>query len=353
MSANCDKDGPAGAFQERARQVSLRPPDLPGPGPALAPAPVKYPALQELAARRQEIKDAFSKLQLELCELKRETAAGLPPPTPSAVERAPAVLVEAGKYVPAAPDAPGLLEEEPAGTRRGRYAAWAAVAVAVLAAFALSVWLLNTGQDSVITLPPASASGLCADGKAGSVFFIDPMRQLLISVSLGDKRVKAMQSFHSPGMKALACDGQEFWSSDGKNIYSHAPLSGHPVKASYKAAGALRSLCLDEGTLWAVSEAGKLYAYRDGVLKVTFDVPGPRGSLSCVSEGRLWVLDPEKGRLAVFDAAQGMRKLAETNVKSALPKGRLAGMAVAGKAIWVITQNPAELAFIGTENMKF
>lgn len=351
----------AAKFASLASTVKLRTPAPPAaPREVPAEAPRKYPVLQELAAERQAVKDAFSKLQIDLLEIKHRAAAKPPsggaaepagrPSQPAGADEVKAPATGPVKKLPvpqektaAAPHLPG-----PAVLKYVVPASLGAACVVVL-----GVFLFLSGRDDVsFSLPPAAAAGLCLDKKADNVYFIDPLRQLLIAVSNGEKRVKSLHSFQSPGLKALACDGDAFWSSDGKNIYSHVPSGSYAVTGSYKTPRGVRSLCLDGGKLWAVSGDGKLLGYRAGQAAETdavYELPAPVSAAVTVSDGKLWALDPDTGVLRIFSISGGIKKVAETNIKSFLPRGRLAGIASAGGFVWVMAANPAELVRVSVK----
>lgn len=352
----------AAKFASLASGIKLRTPNLPAAAPELPPAgPLKYPVLQELAAERQAVKDAFSKLQIELREIKHRAGAEVPAGGRAETEKLPRQPVEAGAVkpkaappVPAVPVTPAGAASAPVspGSAAPKYAVPAALAAVCAAVLGLGLFLSR--DNASFTLPPAAAAGICLDKKAENVFFVDPLRQLLISVSAAEKRVKSMHSFQAPGLKALACDGDAFWSSDGKNIYSHASSGAYAVTGSYKAPRALRSLCLDGGKLWAASEDGKLLGYRAGQAAATdavYDIPAPLSSVVTVSDGKLWALDPETGVLRIFSVSGGIKKVAETNIKSMLPRGRLAGIGASGGFVWLLTANPAELSRVSVKEM--
>lgn len=358
--------GPAEKFQALADKIRLRKPVLPGSPPAPPPpAPHKYPLLQELAAERQEARDAFSKLQLSLLEIRNRPRPEIPaeepgdagekPPEqaarkPEAPSRAPAAVAPASSHGAAALPADGPpTVPSPSRAAGIRYAVLSAAA-------ALGIfWFMTADNGSTIALPPASAAGLCLDKGGEHIFFVDPLRQLLITVATGEKRVRSVQSFQLPGLTAVACDGAAFWSSDGGSIYSHANSPGYPATEAYKPSGGIRSLSLDGGKLWAAADDGKLTAFQPGAPKAAgavYNIPGARTDLAAVADGKLWTLDPYTGVLRAFSIAEGMKPLAEKNIKSRLPRGPLAGIAVSGGTMWMITAGPAELVRVTVKDLK-
>ncbi|MDD5210255.1 MAG: hypothetical protein PHV36_12765 [Elusimicrobiales bacterium] len=339
--------------------VKLRPPALPR---VLADLPGKearkYPVLQELAAARQDIQDEFSKRQLELLDIKsriEEDIAAVSKSRPA--QPAPELFKEpAAAGVPA--ERAAQPESEPElqpGPGPRRFPAWFIAAAAVCAAV-FGLYKYYAGLDKFsLQLPFSSAVGLCLDPEGGRVFLVDPQRQVLLTVVIAENRIKAMQSFPSEGLKALAFDGSSFWSSDGDVIRRHGPAGGYAALSAYKPWQKVSFLCWDGNHLWAASSAGELTRYIAGqALKPEdiFSMPKTETVGISISGEKLWLLDPESGKLSSYRLGLKPEPLNSADVKALLPRGAVTGFAINGEYLWVLTAAPAELSRINLKNVK-
>lgn len=360
--------------------IKLRRPELPQvPGELPENLARKYPVFQELAAARQEIQDEFSKWQVGFEDVKTRLGDDLAPvpksgpaKTPEqAGARSPAEHRDAAKP-PAAQAAPGSRSAQntsgqdvssplplpgdvaDAGSRP--FPSFVFLAAAVCAAAFGFFRFFGGSAESPITLPPTRAAGLCLDRDGKHVFFADPQRQLLFSVSVPEKRVKSMQSFPAQGLKGLAFDGTSFWSTDGTSIFRHGLAGSYAVLGVNKAGPEISSLCWDGKNLWAASAGGKLTRYAAGdalVQEAVYPLPEGRTAGISVSDGKLWLLDPESGKLSAYKLGVKPEFLDAADIKSKLPAGAISGFSVSGDHLWVITAEPAELARINLRSMKF
>jgi len=346
-------------YADRIAGVKLRP--LAPTGAVAAPAAEparKYEALQELAAERQETLDLFSDLQLELLELKNRAGAEPPAAVPQALSAGAAEAAEPPAITRSMPRPAGIPPARPAapqsGGSRSRLTLLLAAAAACVGVLSLFI-LFGSGDEDSFSLPPSSAAGLCLSGGADSLYFVDPQRQLLITVSIAERRVRAMHSFAGEKAKGLAFDGERFWSTDGRNIYRHAASAGYPVLDVYSAGRPVHAICWDGGSLWAAADDGKLVNYggfEKQSRETVYNMPAGGAAGIYVDEGKLWLLDPGTGLLRAYLLDGGMKKTVQVSIKSMLPKGRLAGFAVSGGYVWVITDSPAELRRIKLEEPK-
>lgn len=340
--------------------VKLCPPVLPRvPADLPGKEARKYPVLQELAAARQDIKDEFSKRQLELQDIKsrvEEDIAAVSKSRPA--QQSPELIKE-----PAAVRAPAERQPKPKpeperapGAGQRRFSAWLIAAAAVCAA-AFGLYKYYAGLDKFsLQLPFSSAVGLCLDAEGRRVFLVDPQRQVLLTVVIAENRIKAMQSFPSEGLKALAFDGSSFWSSDGDVIRRHGPAGGYAALSVYKPWQKVSFLCWDEKHLWAASSAGELTRYLAGQdLKPEdiFSMPKTETAGIFISGEKLWLLDPESGKLSSYRLGLKPELLNSADIKALLPRGAVTGFSVNGEYLWVLTAAPAELSRINLKNVKF
>jgi len=361
--------------------IKLRRPELPQvSGEPPENTARKYPVFQELAAAKQEIQDEFSKWQVEFEDVKSRLGDDIaavskngPAKTPEqAAARSPAAH-RAAEKPPADQAAPGSRSaqnttgqydsssmppppEEGAAAGSRSFPAFIVLAAAVCAAAFGFFRFFGGSAESPISLPPTRAAGLCLDRDSKHVFFADPQRQLLFTVSVPEKRVKSMQSFPAQGLKGLAFDGTSYWSTDGTSIFRHGLTGNYAVLAVHKAGPGVSSICWDGENLWAASAGGKLICYSAGEPLAQEDVyPMPDGRTAgiSVSDGKLWLLDPESGRLSAYKLGIKPELLNAAEIKSLLPDGVISGFSVAGDQLWVITAEPAELAHINLKSMKF
>lgn len=344
------------AAAARLADVKLRAPALPEVPEAVQPeAGRKYPVFQELAAMGQEIQDEFSRGQLELADIKvrleaeflslsggtsavkpaaADEQAGLI--TPGAEQAAPTAVkgeirVTAAAAVPAAGPRPRLLP--------------ALVLAGVLCAAAALFFNFYGGPVSVFPLPPTRAAGLCLDPEGRRVFFADPQRQLLFTVSAADGRVASVQSFPAAGLKALAYDGSVFWSSDGKALARHGQAGGYAALGTYTGGGGAL-LGWDGGKLWAAGADGKLVSYAAGdppVRDGEYPMPAGRAAGMSVADGKLRLFFPESGKIVVYKIGSRPELLEELDLKRLLPAGEAAGFAMSGGQAWFVTETPPQL----------
>lgn len=347
--------------------VKLRPPALPQvPVELPGNAARRYPVLQELSAARQDIHDEFSKMQLDLSEIRsrvEEDQAAITkgaPVKPRETIAAGPVEEPVAARAPAAPQPPAKpVEPEPAlrsaaGFRLSPERMFFAAAVCA-AAFGLFRFYGGAPAAS-FALPPTRAAGLCTDRDGAHVYFADPQRQLLFTFSVREERIRAMQSFPSQGLKGLAFDGTSFWSSDGSAIYRHGTAGNYAVLDVYKAGPEVSSISWDGKHLWAVSAGGKLTRYLAGetlAQEGVYRMPEGRTAGISISDGKLWLLDPESGRLSAYKPGVKPELLSAADIKSLLPSGAVSGFSVAGDHLWVITEDPSVLARIDLKVIKF
>lgn len=347
--------------------VKLSPPALPQlPVELPGNAARSYPVLQELAAARQDIHDEFSKRQLDLGEIRsrvEEDLAAIPknapvkPPETIATEPAKepvAARFPAAPRSPAKPAEPEPALKPPAGPRLFPARVFFAAAVCA-AAFGLFRFYQGT-PVTIFSLPPTRAAGLCTDQDGSHVYFADPQRQLLFTVSVLEKRVKSMQSFPSQGLKSLAFDGASFWSSDGTSVYRHGTTGNYAVLGVYKTGAEVLFISWDGKNLWAALSGGKLARYSAGESLVqdgVYPMPGGRTAGISVSGGKLWLLDPVSGKLSSHKPGVKTELLSSADVKSLLPRGDISGFCVAGDHAWVISGDQSQLVRIDLKLVKF
>lgn len=360
--------------------VKLRRPELPQvPGELPENLARKYPVFQELAAARQEIQDEFSKWQVGFEDVKNrigdESAAVSkdgPGKTPEQAATGSLAAHRAAAEPPAAQAAPGPrsaqnttgqdstsqlpLPGDRAAAGSRPFTSYIFLAAAVCAAAFGSFRFFGGFAESPISLPPTRAAGLCLDRDSRHIFFADPQRQLLFTVSVTEKRVKSMQSFPAQGLKGLAFDGTSFWSTDGTSIFRHGLAGSYAVLGVNKAGPEVSSLSWDGENLWAASAGGRLtcYSARESLTQeAVYPLPDGRTAGISVSDGKLWLLDPESGKLSAYKLGVKPELLNEADIKSLLPVGAISGFSVAGEHLWVITAEPAELAPINLKSLKF
>jgi len=230
-------------------------------------------------------------------------------------------------------------------------------AVAAVCAAAFGLFLLYGGSpEPAFPLPPTRAAGLCLDRSGEHIFFADPQRQLLFTVSVAEKRVKSMQSFPSQGLKGLAFDGTVFWSADESSIYRHGLTGNYAVLGVYPAGPDVYSISSDGKNLWAASTGAGLTRYLAGeslAQEAVYSMPpGPTAGIS-VSDGKLWLLDPGSGKLSAYMLGAEPELLKTAGIKKLLPPGKITGFSVAGDQLWVIAEDPAQLQHIQLKNVKF
>lgn len=347
--------------------IKLGPPALPQvPVELPGNAARRYPVLQELAAARQDIHDEFSKRRLDLGEIRSRVEEGLadiPKNTP--VKPPEMIAAEAVKKILAAGAAAASRsaaksgEPEPArkpsAGLRLSHARVLFTAAVCAAAFGLFRYY-GSAPVTRFALPPTRAAGLCTDQDGSHVYFADPQRQLLLTVSVREKRVKAMQSFPSHGLKSLAFDGASFWSSDGTSVYRHGATGNYAVLGVYKTGVEVLFISWDGKDLWAALSGGKLARYSAGGALVqdgVYPMPGGRTAGISVSGGKLWLLDPVSGKLSSHKPGVKTELLSSADIKSLLPRGDISGFCVAGDHAWVISGDQSQLVRINLKLVKF
>jgi len=165
-----------------------------------------------------------------------------------------------------------------------------------------------------------------------------------------------MQSFPSQGLKGLVFDGASFWSSDGTSISRHGTAGNYAVLGVYKAGSGVFSISWDGKNLWAASAGGELTRYSAAgslVQEVVYPMPEGRTAGISVSGGKLWLLDPESGRLSAYKPGVKPELLTSANIRSLLPGGEVSGFSVHGDHAWVISGNPSGLVRIDLKLVKF
>lgn len=379
---------PRGKYHAILDLIKLRRPELPQGSPELPDnTGRKYPVFQELKAAKQEIQDEFSKMQLELADIKarldgdigavsggpprpREAASAVPAkePVPTGLASAPQAAAQSPVPEPAGGSRHmGDRAEQDSSFPMPSPGGWLAAvpmlsparifAAAAICAAAVGLFLVYGGEaESFFALPPTRAAGLCLDRSGEHVFFADPQRQLLFTVSVPEKRVKSMQSFPSQGLKGLAFDGTVFWSSDGTSIYRHGQTGNYAVLGVYAAGPEVYSISWDGKNLWSASAGAGLTRYSAGealVQEAVYPMPaGPTAGIS-VSDGKLWLLDPGSGNLSAYLFGAEPELLKAAGIKRLLPRGGISGFSVAGDILWVVAEDPAELTRINLKNIKF
>ena len=346
--------------------------------PAQAAAPRKYPLFQELSALRQEIRDDFSKAQLDLRDMSARLGGGAPQSAPGsrpeepaeepaarpapvraevkyAAEPAPPKRYPAPekKNIPAAAPSPA----ESAGFKKaGAALAAAAVIAAAVFLFNRSV---NLGAVTIFALPNTRAAGLCLSAASDRLFFADPQRQLLFTLSGADGQVKSVQSFPAEGLKALAYDGAFFWSANGRSLFRHALGAHYAVEKTFDEAGrGTYSLYWDGKYLWTGGEpGGKLSRYLPadmGTPDWVFSMPPVDSAGIAVEDGFLWSLDPSTKKLGVYRLAPTLELVREANLSKLLGgKAAVSGFTMDKERVWVITEGPPELRLLLRKAIKF
>ena len=124
----------------------------------------------------------------------------------------------------------------------------------------------------------------------------------------------------------------------------------------YKAGPEISSLSWDGKNLWAASAGGKLTVYSAGealAQETVYPLPDGRTAGISVSDGKLWLLDPESGKLSAYKPGVKPELINAADIKSLLPGGAISGFSIAGDHLWIITEEPAELARINLRSLKF
>ena len=334
-------------------EIKLRAPVLPAPRGTQEETGRKYPVFQELAGMGQEIQDEFSRGQLELADIRGRLEGELMALAGAApeVNPAPAAVPPEQAARPPEPDVrplPGMqpaVQAGPAPGRRSRLLPALALAVVICAAAGI-FFRSRGGPVSVFPLPPTKVEGLCLDPEGRRVFFTDPQRQLLFTVSAAEGRVDSVQSFPAAGLKALAYDGSNFWSSDGAVLARHGQAANYAVLAASKAAAAIAFLSWDGQALWAAGPGGELLRYSAAVPPLPgadYPMPGGRIDGISVSDGKLWVFDRENGKLSCYKIGTRPELLTESDLKRWLPAGAVTGFALGGNYAWLAAENPPQL----------
>jgi len=350
--------GQAG-YAARLGAFALKRPQLP-PVPPAPPEGRKYTLFQELTALRQEIQDAFSSCQLELADMKGridpdvKPGPSLPPPRapePAApAQTAPAAPEQA--QVPA-PDPEYSDENGPEPAARSTLVPVAAAVLLLAVAAVFSVYRHYTGALwAAFPLPGAHAVGLCADPSGGALYFADPERQLLFSVSNDRGQVLWVKGFPAAGLRSLAFDGSGFWSSDGKALYRHEAAAGYEAVKKYQTDGSADFLCWDGAALYGLSSEGAFTVFSGGRSAEIGRLGLRPAAVSC-GEGRLWLLGQD-GRLREYDLSGGSpAPLRHADIARYMPEGLTDGLTVQGEALWLSGGRPPELRKVEISKLKF
>lgn len=377
------------SYPARLASVSLRrpvPPSPPGPGtqqpvPSSTPGPGmrKYAVLQELFSLKQEIQDEFSKAQLKLRDIAERLDDNKPPSAADAdsgsgVNSSPPFAAPGQKTSvggEGGPEGISYEKENPpapsfgnAGTpaihdenRPGRhFRVLAAVAVCAVA-FTFLKSGFNSGTDDVFPMPHTRAAGLCL-GSGERLFFADPQRQLLFTVSAQDGQVKTVQGFHVVALTGLAFDGISFWSAGSGGIARHeAPGRYQPARSYPEAGSAIAALDWDGKYLWTAGPGSPLMRYLPGERLIpsgSYTAPAAMSAGFHVAGENLYILDPSSARLRRYKIGAGIGPGSEAALGPFIPgKCRLAGFALDKSDLWLITENPPELRRIKLKRLRF
>ncbi|MEI7530189.1 MAG: hypothetical protein WCK76_14725, partial [Elusimicrobiota bacterium] len=357
---------------------SLRAPSLPsGKGQQAEQTARKYPLFQELASVKQEIQDDFSKARLGLRKIagrvdgdrtaaaikRAKKAVPAPEPRPvSAQEASMTAQISAlpGDSPAAAASARAVSPETRESGRPGvnPFQVVTALILCAVVVLAFSLGRPPRGQ-AAFPLPHTQAAGLCLAPEGSRLFFLDPQRQLLFTVSSPGGMVRSVEGFPAGAARALAFDGEFFWSVGDKGIVKHKAGGRYSALETYPEAGSgVSALFWDGKYLWAGgAPGGQLNRYLPGGSLApagSYAMPAVGSPGISISGETLFTLDTAAGKLCAYKLGGAMEPFEEAGLAAFLPrKGRVAGFAMDNTYLWLITENPAELRRVNLSRLKF
>lgn len=352
--------GLARELPARMALVSLTPPPA---RPAGRTEPRKDDSFRELLAMKGEIKDSFSRARLGLRRLSDRLedfgphGAGPREPGPRPAPP-PAVLPPAPPPPPPPPPFSGCEPERRARGEKPRYALLALLTAALALAGAYFLPMLGRPPVAAYPLPHQRAVGLCR-GYGGRLFFADPQRRLLFTLSDADGQVRNAQPFPVQSLAGLVFDGNYFWSSGIRGIARHEASGQLLASKSFPEAGsAAGPLAWDGKYLWSASPGqGRMVKYLPGellFLSGNYPLPPSLAAGFCAEGEALYAIEQYPPRLCSYRPDPDMRLTAAAPLGRFLPPGaRVSAFTLDKDYLWLITETPQELRRVRREDLAF
>ncbi|MBI4425336.1 MAG: hypothetical protein HY554_16525 [Elusimicrobia bacterium] len=229
----------------------------------------------------------------------------------------------------------------------------------LLAAWVGLLWSGASGARPRRSFPLPMGAAIGPVVRDGTLLVLDPARQLLLTLGR-QGQVQGVARFDGPAIAGLAATEDGFWSTaSGGRIASHERGEGFPARKVYRNPHRTpRAVAWDGATLWVsdpVAQSVYQFAPKDSLLPLR-EVPlaGLKPAGLHRSEDLLWVLDGPTRTVYRYRVGPMPTLVDQLPLGAWLdPQARVSGMAVAGDALWLLTEPPVTLHRFDVKELRW
>lgn len=209
-----------------------------------------------------------------------------------------------------------------------------------------------------IPFPAGRPAGLAVRG--GIFLSVDVDAGKLVILDPGNAKLTSRIPFPNPSVDGLAVGEGDLWSTDSSGgwIYRHDPLTCE-VKAKFRGPGGHpAALHWDGEALWtADGEAGRIYRHKPGNgMKVVFSAKtrGEHPSAIARVGDFLWVAGADMHTITRYRIGEDLKPYGTARLADlARLKGRVVGLSVEDRWVWIMTDSQPALHRIPREKLRF